>query len=189
MNTSAYVYFIKETGEIASIGNIKKEDSPLSFIEVPHEEVKPILIGRDRLRDYKVSFNIKLSEYVFSPKIDVHEAISMSWDESIFQIPRKNTNSTKYDIIVRESKNHRSWSVAVSDRVISAYAKTSDTVYSYFDLYITRQDDANVLLHTLSINTFDLLKGKRINFENVDIAEPTSVYCKKIFDRYIHIIK
>lgn len=183
--TTSYVYFVKETEEIASIGNFKKE-SDLDFIEVPESLVRPIMIGRESLRDYKVAFDIKLGEYVFAAKIDVHESISVTWDDSVYKIPEI-SDVKEFDIKITTNKNK--WKIEASESVRSAFGKTKDSPYHYFEFYITRRDDANVLLAVLPVRSSDLVKKTEIVFDNIDIREPSSVYCKKIFETYAHIIE
>jgi hypothetical protein len=182
--TVSYVYFVKETEEIASIGNFKKE-SELDFIEVPESLILPIMTGREPLRDYKVSFDIKLGEYVFTAKMDVHESISVTWNDSVYKVP-ETTSISECDIKITTKKNK--WTIEASDNVRAAFGKTKDSPYHYFELYITRRDDANVLLKILPIKSNDLIENKEIIFDNIDIREPSSVYCKKIFETYAHII-
>lgn len=182
--TVSYVYFVKDTEEIASIGNFKKE-SDLDFIEVPESLVRPIMIGREPLRDYKVAFDIKLGEYVFTAKMDVHESVSVTWDDSVYKIPEV-IDTAEFDIKITTNKNQ--WKIEASEKVRAVFGKTKDSPYHYFEFYITRRDDANVLLAVLPVRSVDLIEKSEIVFDNIDIREPSSVYCKKIFETYAHII-
>lgn len=183
--TVSYVYFIKETEEIASISNYKK-DTELPFVEVPESLVKPIMIGRELLRDYKVYFDIKLSEYVFTAKMDLHEPVSTTWDSSIYNIPIVKKDENFDILVIRENRN---WKIKPSQKVKDAFGKNKDSPYHYFELYITEKDDANILLFTLPIKSLDLIENDQIVFKNVDITGPASVYCKKIFENYGYLIK
>lgn len=183
--TTSYVYFIKETEEIAAIANFKKE-THLDFIEVPESLINPIMTGRESLRDYKVSFDIKLGEYVLTAKLDVHESVSMSWNDSVYKIPEVDNNINDFDIKITTNKNK--WTIEASETVRSAFGKTKDSPYHYFEFYITRRDDANVLLAILPIRSTNLIENEKIVFDNIDIREPSSIYCKKIFETYAHII-
>ena len=185
--TVSYVYFVEDTQEIASIGNVKLEDSNLKYIEVPYEDVRPILTGRERLRDYKVLFDVALGEYIFSAKIDVHEAVSVTWDSSIYQVPLLDFVDNSGDVLIVEDSKLKIWTISVSEKVKSTLAKLSDSHHHMFELYVTRKDDANVLLTTLPIFSLDLVKNGKIIFKDIDFKEPTSVYCKKIFDSYHHV--
>lgn len=184
--TVSYVYFIKETEEIASISNYKK-DTDLPFVEVPESLVKPIMIGREILRDYKVYFDIKLAEYVFTAKIDLHEPLSTSWDSSIYKIPIVTEKDKNFDILV--TTDNKTWIIEASEKVKNAFGKTKDSPYHYFEIYITEKDDANVLFYTLPIRSMDLIEKEQIIFKNIDIPDYSSVYCRKIFETYGHIIK
>jgi hypothetical protein len=184
--TLSYVYFIEETQEIASISNVRSEDTTLKYIEVLHEEVRPILSGRERLRDYKVVFDLKLGEYVFAPKLDVHEAQSLSWDDAIFQVPTINFVKDGDLIFIEDTKN-KIWTIEVSEKVKTVFGNLSETQQQQFEFYVTRKDDANVLLATFKVDTVQLLKFGKIEIKTVDINEPTSVYCRKIFDSYLHV--
>jgi len=184
--TISYVYFVEETQEIASISNVKSDVENLKCIEVSHEEVRPILSGRERLRDYKVSFDLKLVDYIFTPKLDVHEALSVSWDGAVFQVPCTNS-ITSADVIFVEDVKDKSWLIQVSDSIKAAFKNIPETQQQQFEFYITRKDDANILLKTLTVNTVQLLKFGKIEFKNLDINESTSVYCRKVFDSYLHI--
>lgn len=184
MNNTAFVYFDKDSEEIASIGHYQPQ-TELPHIEVPFDLIRDIVTGRESIRDYKVAFSIRLGEYVLSAKLDVHEPISTSWDQSIYQIPL-NLSSDTADICIEQIVRENVWKVTVSDAVVNAYGKTGQSPYHHFDLYITRKDDANVLLGTLSIYSTMLLRTKEIIFKNIDIHEPASVYCKKIFQSYSH---
>jgi len=165
--TVSYVYFVEETQEVASIGNVKVDNSNLKFIEVSNDEVKLILSGRERLRDYKVSFDIALGEYVFAAKIDVHEAVSVSWDSSIYKVPASIENADA-DIVIIEDTKSKLWTVTVSEKVKATLGKLSQSQYYMFELYITRKDDANILLATLPIISFELIKNGKIEFKNID---------------------
>jgi hypothetical protein len=181
--TVSYVYFIKDTEEIASISNFKK-DTDIDFIEVPASLIQPIMAGREPLRDYKVTFDIKLGEYVFTAKMDVHESVSVTWNDSVYKIPEIDNDDFDIKIIT----NGTTWTIEASDRVKTAFGKTKDSPYHYFEFYITRKDDANVLLEVLPVRSNDLIEKKEIIFNNIDIRESFSVYCKRIFDVYSHVI-
>jgi mannose-6-phosphate isomerase-like protein (cupin superfamily) len=184
--TVAYVYFVEDTQEIASISNIKTEQENLKVIEVPHEEVRPILSGRERLRDYKVSFDLKLGEFVFVPKLDVHEAQSLSWDDAIFQVPSSNYLKDA-DVVFMEDSKNKTWTIEVSESVKTAFRNIPESQQQQFEFYVTRKDDANVLLSTFRVDNQQLSKFGKIEIKTVDINEPTSVYCRKIFDSYLHV--
>lgn len=185
--TASYVYYDQETDDIVSISNHIKEFSNYPFVKVDIEEVRPILSGKRRLRDYRVMYNFDTKEYDFISKLDLldlHESQSTAWDEAIFKIPTTALNSVP-ELLIQD--NVDSWKIEFSENLRKKYSNVGDESMSVIELYVTREDDANVLLAKIIFRFRDIANNDSILIKKIDLGEPYSLYCRKRFDSYLLI--
>jgi len=182
MNQS-YVYYDKDTEEIVSISNHIKEFSNYPYVSVDLEAVRPILVGKKSLRDYKVIYNNEIKEYEFVSVLDLldlHESSSQSWDESIYKIPTQ-TDVKDIDMIIEDRKDI--WKIKFSKNIKKKYSNI-DT-FSVLEFYVTRKNDANVLLSKILIKISEIASKNYISIKKNEITDSYSIYCKKRFDSYL----
>lgn len=181
--TASYVYYDQETDDIVSISNHIKEFSAYPYIKVDIEEVRPVISGKRRLRDYCVMYNRDTKEYQFVSKIDLldlHESQSKAWNEAIFKIPYNNSDTS--DLLIKE--NIDTWELHFSKKLQKEYCNIESESLSMVELYVTREDDANVLLSKILFRLGDIPNKDKILIKKIDINEPYSIYCRKRFESY-----
>src|SRR6056297_3333754 len=86
-STKSYVYYNKESGEISKIANVK--DTNLSeFLEVDHDEVKDIILGKRKLSDFFVAYNFAKKRVALNEVI--RESTESNVGHRLYQIPESN---------------------------------------------------------------------------------------------------
>ena len=186
-----YLNFKEDTGEIWKATNELDNSTP--YIEVEAETYRSFTGGAKRLSDYVIipgTDNKSKWEIQFKHKdlndFDVDKSIhhiekfdSVDTDEAVFGVVQNLTEGT--------------WTITLTD---SLKERLTSTLY-YKDktllMYITKKDDPNILLDTMSIKLYNVIYDNDYIVENVnnDVAkmEDVSIYCGKVFDKYQHIVE
>lgn len=61
---TSFVYYNKENGKIYKISNRKLDDAEKDFVEVPHEQVKSILEGKQKLEEFYITYDLSAKSLI-----------------------------------------------------------------------------------------------------------------------------
>jgi hypothetical protein len=176
-----YVYYDPATGTVLHIRNYQETDI-YPFIVVSSAE----LSNKNRsLSDYSVVekngefklTNKKVDLIKFNINEDIHmvKKITTDEDSSVFDILIKQDNQEKkFYIIMSES---------LANRMENLWKNKRDII-----MYVTSENDPNILYSTISFDAVLLIENKSITveFDDYDGVLPCTFFTKKIFENYKH---
>lgn len=185
-----YLYFDVETGEIQSSSNELKSDA--NYIEI-NSELHAMFAKAER----------KFSDYLIVPSADETEkyaltekhktALEFDVDKSIHQFPKVLQNE-KENVFVITQKN-KSWSARTSltSQYLKFLTQNENYVNSIKKIYITEENNPNILLDVLELPIKSVLFGDVYVFDtfNKSIAERSdmSLYCGTTFENFVHEVE
>jgi len=178
---SNYVYFNPETGQIKHISNylILGETN---YIQVNNAELSDIRSNKDSPADYHVVMDFKTNEYIMQNIAD-GDVRSFNWNDEVYQMPNTGEASVK---LVQNTAGG-TWTLTISEQLKTVLAGQSHHVNYNLAFYSTKPDDVNVLYGILKFRILDLLQTGTFTIKHESAMVPTSVYCRRVFDSYVHI--
>lgn len=180
------VYFDSDTGRIVAITNELRSDDEYAVITVDFKLVENLLIGSEIFDQYRVLLNETSKEYQLEK---VNSVDLRSLTDSVFKIPlvKKPANT---DLIVVQDRQNEKWIIKLNEAVYQSLLATQiSNLDKPTNLYITDLNDPNVLHDTLTFSISQFNNSRQIEFDLFDITLPVSIYCRKYFTSYAHIIK
>jgi hypothetical protein len=181
----AIVHFDPECGKVVSVGNSILDDG-FPYIKVRYSEVEKILSGHETVDQYKVLLDPDTKEYSLETWYDSTIKI-LSWDENMYRIPLVEQASESSDVILYQNLKDKTWTFKIRWDIFNVISRSNNRLATYTEFYVTRANDANVLLQTIRFNV-DHINDKGETFiQGIDFDQPISVYCRKIFNTYAHV--
>lgn len=180
------VYFDSDTGRIVAVTNELRTDDEYAVITVDFKLVEGLLNGIEIFDHYRVLLNETSKEYQLEK---VNSVDLRSLTDSVFKIPlvKKSDNT---DLIVVQDRQKGKWIIKINEAVYQTLLSTQmSNLNKPTNLYITDFNDPNVLHSTLTFSIDQFENSKQIEFELFDTDVPVSIYCRKYFTSYAHIIK
>lgn len=184
-----YLNFREDNGDLWKVTNELDISTP--YMEIDMETLLDFTEERKSLSDYiavpddtgKTKFKIKFRHKTLE---------SFDVDKSIHQLPKNLDNESLIFYIIQDVKNG-CWRAKLSPNLKDLL---NSTVY-YKDknhiIFVTQQDDPNILLDTLTVNFSEILSKNECTIlqTNKTVAQRTdvSVYCGKVFENYSHIVE
>jgi hypothetical protein len=176
-----YVYYDPHTGSVLHIRNYEEIDLYPHIVVLSSE-----LPEKNRnLSDYSVVekngefklTNKKVDLIKFNINEDIHmvKKIITDEDSSVFDILIKQDNQEKkFYIIMSES---------LANRMENLWKNKRDII-----MYVTSENDPNILYSTISFDAVLLIENKSITveFDDYDGLLPCTFFTKKIFENYKH---
>tara|TARA_B100000902_G_scaffold29158_1_gene35012 strand:- start:248 stop:793 length:546 start_codon:yes stop_codon:yes gene_type:complete len=168
--TKRFVHYDDE-GKITKIGHDKDENE--NSIEVPFDDVKALMTGKESLGSYIV-------EWDFLEKRNVLKHISQ-WENDqlkesfLYEIK----NDSNADAVIQQDKKEKCWRLVLSEDVVKANIDPTLQFYS-----VTKKYDPNVLYRLLRFQKInnEYVVPFELDFEvdNVDL----SIYTVRKFSTY-----
>lgn len=183
----AVVYFDADSGSLIEATN-EVHESKHPYIIVKYSEVSKIFSGEETFDHYRVVLDATSKEYILESWYDKKIAI-LSWDENMYKIPKLSSpvNEQDFDVILFQNKKTNKWTFKINWNIFHILSRSNERVKQFTEFYITKSNDANVLLHTIRFNTDFIDRNGETVIDGVDFDENISVYCRKIFNSYAHI--
>jgi hypothetical protein len=178
---SNYVYFNPETGEIKHISNYLISEET-NYIQVNSAELADIRSNKDSPADYHVVMDFKTNEYIMQNIAD-GDVRSFNWNDEVYQMP--NTGEASVKLV--QNTAHGTWTLTISEQIVGVLAGQSHHINYNLAFYATKPDDVNVLYGILKFRVLDLLTTGTFTIKHESAQVPNSVYCRRIFDSYVHI--
>lgn len=177
-----------------STGNIKSlrpyfEDDDLPYVTLSQDEVSNDIC----LDDYKVIEKDGIPQLI---KKDRSQDTISKVDDNIYQIPKSLAAPDKkisqinyqFDMLIEQDNTNKEFRVRVSGIIKDQY---KDSVYSKqdFTLYVTEENDPNILFTTLDIPLSKLLQYHyyTIPYDEYD-GTPCNIFSTKYFVTYLHLV-
>lgn len=183
----AIVHFDPESGNVMSVGN-EVIDNGFPYISVRFSEVEKIISGHERPDQYKVLFDPDTREYTLETWYDTTIKI-LSWDENMYKIPLVESAPDSADVVLIQDTKNLTWTFKIRWDIFNVMRHSNERLKTYTEFYVTRANDANVLLQTIRFNIDYIDENGETLIEGVDFDQLISVYCRKIFNSYAHIQK
>lgn len=175
------VYFNPDTGELRHItGEIFPEEP--HYIRVSPAEVYDLQHYKASPSDYRVVMDFKTNEYILQ-NIAEGDVRSFNWNDEVYQLPNTGTGSLTLIQDVQEG----TWTLTVSEQVLRSLSTQATHVNYNLAFYATKPDDVNVLYGILKFRVIDITTTGTFTIKHESALVPASVYCRKVFDSYVHI--
>jgi hypothetical protein len=175
-----YVYFSPETGEIKHIANYLIEGNS-DYIQVNSAELADIQNNKDSAANYRVVMDFKTNEYILQNTAD-GDIRSFNWNDEVYQLP----NTGNASIVLMQDMNLGTWTLSISEQVCSVLAGQANHINYNLAFYVTKPDDVNVLYSILKFRVIDVTTTGTFTIKDKSALTSTSVYCRRVFDSYLH---
>jgi len=189
-----FVYYDKQ-GDIKRISNTFEKDSVLKCIEVPHNLVKNLIIGKHKFSEYMVSYDN--STKLFSV---VNKKIKFQSCQLIYQIPKLQLDGTacsinqlrdNNDMVVIQNLKNNVWQIYISKIILANIKKYYNTdLKKLIHISITEENDPHIFLNYVDLPTNGFLGNGPIEIPFTTLLEQenngVSLFVEKYFDSYIH---
>jgi hypothetical protein len=185
-----YFNFREDTGEIWKLTNELDESTP--YIEVDMQTYREFAEETKKLEDYMIvpSGNEDLK---YEIKFKHKDLLSFDVDKSVHQIQKVSTVDTNNAFIIEQNIKNGIWTVMLTPQLKELLTQTTYYKDKNHLVFVTQQDDPNILLDTLDIKMWKILYDDKIEMleQNKEVAKRTdvSLYCGKIFENYLHVVK
>lgn len=189
METKFYLNFKEDTGQLWKLTN--ELDTSTPYLEIDRETMIEFAEERKRLSDY-IAVPCTDGESKYELRFKHFTIESFNVDRSIHKFP-KGPLTEKLVLNVIQDTVSGVWYSSLSKDLRNLLNTTSYYKDKNHLLFVTDQDDPNVLLDTLKIEFNDILSSEKIIIKNTNkkIAQrhDVSVYCGKVFENYSHIVE
>tara|TARA_B100002019_G_C21274025_1_gene604087 strand:- start:539 stop:1084 length:546 start_codon:yes stop_codon:yes gene_type:complete len=174
--TNRFVHY-DDDGKITKIGHVR--DETMSAIEVPFEEVKPLMTGKESLASFIV-------EWDFLEKKNVLKHVSVWQNDQLKESFLYEIKTDKdADAVIQQDKKNKCWRLILSDDVLQANVDPTKQFYS-----VTKKYDPNILYRLFRFTKVDneYVVPFEYDFEvdNLDLSIYTvrkfSTYCYEVLE-------
>lgn len=184
-----YINFKDPGGDIWKITNELDESSP--YIEVEAELYKEFATEQKRMQDYIVVPTGK-QDLKYELQLKHQDLLTFDVDKSIHQIQKTNVVDTNNALIIEQDVNDGKWIIKMSEQLRSLLTQTAYYKDKTQLIYVTDQDDPNILLDTLEIKLYNILFDEYYVMpeQSIKVAQRknVSLYCGKTFENYYHLV-
>lgn len=184
-----YLNFREDTGAIWKVTNQLDISSP--YMEIDKETMLDFADERKQLSDY-IAIPSDSGKSKFELKFKHKTLESFDVDKSIHQLPKNLKNENLIFYIIQDTITG-SWRAKLSPKLKDLLNSTAYYKDKNHIIFVTQQDDPNILLDTLVIKFSEILSKNEYVIKNTNkkVAQRTdvSVYCGKVFENYSHIVE
>jgi hypothetical protein len=184
-NNSLYVYYDPSNGKVIHIRNYEEIDV-FPHIKIPLKEIdeKDRDIINYRVIEKQGQFKLlRLSdvEIKFNVNNDIHMIKKISTKD--FE------ENPDFDILVKQERHSQKFQIFLSTELAIKLSNTWDSNQRNIVMYITAENDPNILYSTLKFKLNDLVTTKPmvIKLKNYNSLLPCNIVTRKIFDNYKHL--
>jgi hypothetical protein len=185
-----YFNFKDPGGEIWKITNELDESTP--YITVEAELYKEFATEQKRMQDYIVIPTGK-EDLKYELQLKHQDLLTFDVDKSVHQIQKVSSVDTANAFIIEQDLTKGVWTVSMSEQLRSLLTQTAYYKDKTQLLYVTDQDDPNILLDTIEVKLYNVLFSDSFTLtdQSAKVAQNSnvSVYCGKTFENYYHMVK
>lgn len=189
MPNKFYLNFKEDTGLVWKLTN--ELDTSTPYMEIDKETMLEFADERKKLSDYMVVPSTS-DKSRYELKFKHYSVESFDVDKSIHKFPKGPLRESLVFNIVQDVKNGQ-WFVSLTDDLKKLLGSTAYYKDKNHLIFVTDQDDPNILLDTLRVEFKKAIETDRVLIENTDkeVAKRSdvSVYCGKVLDFYSHIVE
>lgn len=175
-----YVYFNPETGEIKHISNYLLQDES-DYIQVNSAELSDIRSNKESPANYRVVMDFKTNEYIMQNIAD-GDIRSFNWNDEVYQMP----NTGEASVVLIQDTKENTWTLTISEQICKVLAGQANHVNYNLAFYVTKPDDVNVLYKILKFRVIDITTTGTFTIKDLSASQQASVYCRRVFDSYLH---
>jgi hypothetical protein len=184
-----YFHYNPSTGNIKSLRPYLDNDDDLPYVTTLQDQVDNDIC----LDDYKVIQKDGIPQLI---KRDRSKDTISKVDDNIYQIPKSSAALDKkisqinyqFDMLIEQDNKNKEFRVRVSGIIKDQY---KDSVYSKqnFTLYVTEENDPNILFTILDISLSKLLQLQyyTIPYNDYD-GTPCNIFSIRYFQNYLHLV-
>jgi len=189
METKFYLNFKEDTGQLWKLTNVLDTSTP--YLEIDKETMIEFAEERKLLNDY-IAVPSTSGDSKFELKFKHYSIDAFDVDRSIHKFSKKiSEDRLVFNIIQNIDKGI--WYASLSPDLKDLLSSTAYYKDKNHMIFVTDQDDPNILLDTLLVSFNELLANDRSIVKNTNkkIAQrhDVSVYCGKVFENYSHIVE
>jgi len=187
-----YIYFNAETGEISRVSNEAPENENYKIIE--KELYVQFIRGEKDYANFLVVPNAKLKgEYDLIEK--TKNAVEFDVEKSIHRFTLE-THTDQPDVfyIIQNTKENKWQAYAdLNNSYIAFLNQTRDYYESVKQIYITEENDPNILLDVISVPMKNFLEAEifdiKSKYGNTADKKDVSLYAGIVHETYKHVVK
>jgi len=188
-----YVFFDIASGDIQRVSNELNDD--LNYIEIDKELYVQFSTGEKNFNSYRV-IPVPTDKGSFELIEKQTSLIEFDVDKSIHEIQKENTSIDDEDVfVIIQDVNSNTWKAKakLNENYIAFLNQTKDYYKQHKEVYITQENNPNVLLDVLKIPMEGFLRDKEFEIEcndkelikRIDI----SLFCATIQENYKHEVR
>jgi hypothetical protein len=185
-----YFNFRDPGGEIWKITNELDESTP--YIEVEPGLYKEFSTEQKRMQDYIIVPTGK-EDLKYDLQLKHQDLLTFDVDTSVHQIQKVKSVDTNNAFIIEQDIKNGIWIVRMSDQLRSLLTRTAYYKDKTQLIYVTDQDDPNILLDTIEVKLYNILFSESFTMPDqlTKVAQNlnVSLYCGKTFENYYHVVK
>lgn len=185
-----YFNFKDPGGEIWKITNELDVSSP--YIEVEAELYKEFSTEQKRMQDYIIVPTGK-EDLKYDLQLKHQDLLTFDVDKSVHQIQKIKSVDTNNAFVIEQDIDNGVWIVSMTDQLRSLLTRTAYYKDKTQLIYVTDQDDPNILLDTIEVKLYNVLFSESFTMSNqldkVAKNSKVSLYCGKTFENYYHLVK
>ena len=185
-----YFNFRDQGGEIWKITNELDESTP--YIEVEAGLYKEFSTEQKRMQDYIIVPTGK-EDLKYDLQLKHQDLLTFDVDTSVHQIQKVKSVDTNNAFIIEQDIKNGVWIVSMSDQLRSLLTRTAYYKDKTQLIYVTDQDDPNILLDTIEVKLYNILFSESFTMPDqlTKVAQNlnVSLYCGKTFENYYHLVK
>jgi hypothetical protein len=185
-----YFNFRDPGGEIWKITNELDESTP--YIEVEAGLYKEFSTEQKRMQDYIIVPTGK-EDLKYDLQLKHQDLLTFDVDTSVHQIQKVKSVDTNNAFIIEQDIKNSTWIISMSDQLRSLLTRTAYYKDKTQLIYVTDQDDPNILLDTIEVKLYNILFSESFTMPDqlTKVAQNlnVSLYCGKTFENYYHLVK
>ena len=151
-----YVYYDKKTGKLLSAGN-EKDPNYEYGIEVEFEEIKSLLEGTTRFKDFLVGYK-RLADGSSKLAVVPNTEQGYTFKHNVFEWITEATPST--ECIVTWNGKDKCWEFSLSDKAKKIYKDS--LLMPKLVFFVTLENDFDFLVRTIFLQAIDLLSSEKL---------------------------
>jgi hypothetical protein len=184
-----YFNFKEPGGEIWKITNELDESTP--YIEVDPVLYSEFATQKKMMQDYVIVPTGK-QELQYELQLKHQDLLTFDVDKSIHQIQKVNSVTNNNALIIEQNIKKGIWKISMSEQLRNLLTQTAYYKDKTQLIYVTDQDDPNILLDTLEIKLYNILFNEYYVMPKQSInavrRNNVSLYCGKTFENYFHLV-
>jgi hypothetical protein len=179
VSTKRYVYYDLKSGQVMHMRNYIDDSDTFPYLEI---EADTIAHEKFAISDYVVIE--KKGEFTLL-KVD-RSFFEIIVNNEIYKLPKYTlaANVENCELLIVQDNNLNQFQISASSDLYSKFSSKIKVI----PLYVTYEDDPNILYSTILIPISKLINQEKIcvDFGNYD-GSPCSIYVQKIFEDYKHL--